>query len=150
MTETFRKAWQAFSRFRKTRPFWGAIILAWGGWFVMKPALGSFVTMTSLGSGGAVVYILGGGMMAAALVSLFVPAQRHFPALMAAIFSVASLPMANLGGWLIGMVLGILGSGLVFAWTPYSDSQLEKLAERDASKALRKEQKKAAKEVAVA
>jgi hypothetical protein len=81
-------------------------------------------------------------MVAAAAVALFAPAQRHFPAIMAAVFSVASLPLANLGGWIIGMVLGIVGSGMVFAWTPFSDKELAKRAE----KAQRREAKRASKQ----
>lgn len=137
------RAWSAFTRFRRTRPFWGCIVLALGGWFVLKPAIGSFQVMTSLGmSNGAAVYLLGSAMMIAAGVSFVVPAQRHFPALMAAVCSVASLPLANLGGWLIGMVLGIVGSGLVFAWTPYTDAQLGKLAERAEKKAEKRAARK--------
>lgn len=132
------RAWQAFNRFRGSRPFWGCLILFAGGWFVLRPVVGSFQMMTGLGVGGAQVYILGGGMMAAAIVAFAVPAQRHFPAIMAMIFSVASLPLANLGGWLLGMLLGIVGSGLVFAWTPYTDKQLEKYAERARMRAERK------------
>ena len=138
------RLWRAQARFRKTRPFWGCLILGFGGWFVIRPAIGSFQMMTNLGSGGAAVYILGGGMIIAALIAFFVPAQRMFPALMAAVFSVLSLPMANLGGWLLGMVLGIIGSGMVFAWTPYTDEQLAKFAERAARKAEKKNLKKAA------
>lgn len=137
------RGWRAFTRFRRTRPFWGALILAWGGFFVIRPMLGSFELMTGLGGGGAVVYILGGGMIAAAAVSFVLPAQRHFPALMAVMFSVASLPMANLGGWLVGMVLGILGSGMVFAWTPYTDKQLARFAARDAARAQKKQTRRA-------
>lgn len=130
--------WHAMTRFRRTRPFWGCIILAWGGWFVLKPVVGSAAMTMELGVGGVSGYILGGGMMAAALVAFVLPAQRHFPALMAAMMSVASLPLANLGGWLIGMVLGIIGSGLVFAWTPYSDKQLAKFAARAERRAQRR------------
>lgn len=136
------RAWQAFTRFRGSRPFWGCLILLAGGWFVLRPVVGSFQMVTGLGLGGAQVYILGGGMMAAALVAFFVPAQRHFPAIMAMIFSVASLPLANLGGWLLGMLLGIIGSGLVFAWTPYTDKQLAKYDERARKKAERKAAKR--------
>ncbi|MEI4272354.1 DUF6114 domain-containing protein [Klenkia sp. LSe6-5] len=117
------------TRFRRTRPFWGCLILALGGWFVLRPAVGSFSLLLGLGVGGAQVYILGGGMIAAALVALVKPDQRFFPAIMAMIFSVASLPLANLGGWLLGMVLGIVGSGMVFAWTPYTQQQLDQGAE---------------------
>lgn len=133
----------ALYRFLKTRPTLGCVLLALGGYFVLKPVIGStFQFLSYLGVGGAQVYILGGGMVAAALVAFFVPAQRHFPALMALAFSITSLPLANLGGWLIGMVLGIVGSGLIFAWTPYSTKQLwrieEKAAEKQARKAARK------------
>jgi Family of unknown function (DUF6114) len=135
--------WHAVRRYRRTRPFWGSLILAFGGWFVLKPVVGSAAMTMELGVGGVSGYLLGGGMIAAALVAFVLPAQRHFPALMAAMMSVASLPLANLGGWLIGMILDIVGSCLVFAWTPYSDKQLAKFAERDRrraeKKALRKE-----------
>jgi hypothetical protein len=91
-----------------------------------------------LGVGGVSGYILGGGMIAAAGVALVRPQQRHFPAIMAMIFSVASLPLANLGGWVIGMLFGIVGSGLVFAWTPFTDEQLARLAARAQRRAQRR------------
>ncbi|KQY57052.1 MULTISPECIES: DUF6114 domain-containing protein [unclassified Nocardioides] len=126
------------NRFRRTRPFWGCIILALGGWFVLKPVIGSAAMTLELGVGGVSGYILGGGMIAAALIAFVLPAQRHFPALIATMLSVASLPLANLGGWLIGMFLGIVGAGMVFAWAPYSDKQLAKFAARAERRAERK------------
>lgn len=138
------RAWQGFTRFRRTRPFWGSLVLALGGYFVMAPVLGSSMSLLlHLGAGGAAPYLLGGGMMAAAGVSMVAPAQRHFPALMAAACSVASLPLANLGGWLLGMFLGIVGSGLVFAWTPYTDAQLEGFEARDRERAEARAARKA-------
>jgi hypothetical protein len=133
----------ALYRFLKTRPTIGCVLLALGGYFVLKPVIGStFQFLSYLGVGGAQVYILGGGMVAAAFVAFFVPAQRHFPALMAMAFSITSLPLANLGGWLIGMVLGIVGSGLIFAWTPYSEKQLWRMEEKQAEKRARKTARK--------
>lgn len=130
----------ALYRYLTTRPTIGCVLLAAGGWFVLRPVVAStFQFLAYLGVGGAQIYILGGGMVAAALVAFFAPAQRHFPALMAMAFSIASLPLANLGGWLIGMVLGIVGSGLIFAWTPYSDAQLARIGEKHARKQRRKD-----------
>jgi len=135
----------ALYRFLKTRPTLGCVLLALGGYFVLKPVVGStFQFLSYLGVGGAQVYILGGGMVAAALVAFCAPAQRHFPALMALAFSIASLPLANLGGWLIGMVLGIVGSGLIFAWTPYSAKQLSRIEQKAAEKQARKAARKGA------
>lgn len=133
------RAMRSFTRYRRTRPFWGALILALGGWLIMVPVVGgSIALLVKMGIGGVSSYVLGGGMIAAAGVALFLPAQRHFPAIVAALFSVASLPLANLGGWLIGMILGIVGSGLIFAWTPYTEAQLERLNARDERRAARR------------
>lgn len=133
-------------RYLATRPTAGCLLLAAGGWFVLRPVVAStFQFLAYLGVGGAQIYILGGGMVAAALVAFFSPSQRHFPALMAMAFSIASLPLANLGGWLIGMVLGIAGSGMIFAWTPYSDTQLARLDEKRARRLERKARGKQAK-----
>lgn len=130
----------ALYRYLKTRPTAGCLLLAAGGWFVLRPVVAStFQFLAYLGVGGAQIYLLGGGMIAAALVAFFAPAQRHFPALMALAFSIASLPLANLGGWLIGMVLGIAGSGMIFAWTPYSEAQLARIEEKQERRQRRKD-----------
>lgn len=135
---------RGFRRYRRTRPFWGALLLIAGGWFVMVPVIGGSVALiVKMGIGGVSSYVLGGGMIAAALVALVKPDQRHFPAVMASLFAVASLPLANLGGWIIGMLLGIIGSGLVFAWTPYTDKQLARLNGRDERRAARRAARKA-------
>lgn len=133
-----RRAHVSFRRFRRTRPFWGGLVLALGGYFVLAPVVSSTSMTMQLGVGGVSGYILGGGMIAAAAVAVVKPQQRHFPAIMAMIFSVASLPLANLGGWLIGMLFGIVGSGLVFAWTPFTDAQLARIAARAERRAERR------------
>lgn len=140
------RAWNAFARFRRTRPFWGALILAAGAYFVAQPLLGgSFAFYTTVGVRSITPLLLAGGMAAAAGIALVLPAQRHFPAIIATMLSIASLPLANLGGWLVGMVLGIAGAGLVFAWTPYSEKQLARFAEKDQLKAARRAHRRAAK-----
>lgn len=134
---------QRFARFRRTRPFWGSLILLAGAWFIARPLLGgTFEFYTTVGVRSITPLLLAGGMAAAACIALVIPAQRHFPAIVAMMLAVASLPLANLGGWLIGMVLGITGAGLVFAWAPYTDKQLAKFAERDARKAERRAQRR--------
>lgn len=140
-----RRARTAFTRYRRTRPFWGALVLLAGAWFIASPLLGeSLEFYTTVGVRSITPLLLAGGMAAAAVVAIVLPAQRHFPAIVAMMLAVASLPLANLGGWLIGMVLGIAGAGLVFAWAPYTDKQLARYAERDARRAARRTAKRAA------
>jgi hypothetical protein len=128
-----------FTLYRRTRPFWGALVLALGAYFIAQPLLGgSFAFYTTVGARSITPLLLAGGMLAAAAIALVLPAQRHFPAIIATLLSVASLPLANLGGWLIGMVCGITGAGLVFAWTPYTAKQLERFAAKDKARAERR------------
>lgn len=136
---------QRFTRFRRTRPFWGSLILLAGAWFIARPLLGgTFEFYTTVGVRSITPLLLAGGMAAAACTALVLPAQRHFPAIVAMMLAVASLPLANLGGWLIGMVLGITGAGLVFAWAPYTDKQLAKFVERDAQRQAKRDARRAA------
>ncbi|WGY01427.1 DUF6114 domain-containing protein [Nocardioides sp. QY071] len=137
--------WQGFARFRRTRPFWGAVILALGAYFIARPLLGgTFAFYTTVGIRSITPLLLAGGMAAAAGIAVVLPAQRHFPALVAMMLAVASLPLANLGGWLVGMVLGITGAGLVFSWTPFSEKQLDRFAAKDAARAERRAARRAA------
>lgn len=139
-----RRLWRNFTRFRRTRPFWGAVILAAGGYFVGAPLLGgSFAFYTTTGADSIIPLVLAFGMCAAAGVAMFAPSQRLFPALVAAAFSVASLPLANLGGWLLGMLFGIAGSSMIFAWAPYTQKQLDRYAARSAARAERRNRRRA-------
>lgn len=143
-TKRLTRLRQGFTRFRRTRPFWGSLILLAGAYFIARPLLGgTFEFYTTVGVRSITPLLLAGGMAAAACIALVMPAQRHFPAIVAMMLAVASLPLANLGGWLIGMVLGITGAGLVFAWAPYTDKQLARFAERDARRAERRAQRRA-------
>lgn len=128
----------SFRRFRRSRPFWGSVILLFGAYFIGNPIVGGgFGFAVDLGAKALTPLLIAFGMGAAALVALFQPAQRHFPAIVAAGLSVAALPLANLGGWIIGTAAGIVGSSLIFGWAPYSEKQLSKLAARAERKAQR-------------
>lgn len=107
-----------FRTFRRTRPFWGCLIISMGAYFIISPVLTTFSATVSMGTAAVSGWVIGGIMLTAAAVSLVSPGQRHFAALTAMIVSVASLVLTNLGGYIIGMALGIVGSGMVFAWTP--------------------------------
>ncbi len=107
-----------FRMFRKTRPFWGCVVLSLGAYFIISPVLTTFSATVSMGPAAVSGWVIGGIMLTAAVISLVAPSQRHFAALTAMIVSVASLVLTNLGGYVIGMALGIVGSGMVFAWTP--------------------------------
>ena len=53
----------------------------------------------------------------------FNPAQRTFYSLLAIVLALASWVTSNLGGFFLGMMLGLVGGALAFAWTTASDRQ---------------------------
>ncbi len=137
------RALARFTHFRRTRPFWGAILLAWSAYMIGNPLFGSsFAFYANVGARSMGPLLIAIGMLAAAGVAMVLPSQRHFPSVIATALAVAALPLANLGGLVIGTIIGIVGAGLIFAWTPYSEKQLATFAAREARRAERKAAKR--------
>jgi hypothetical protein len=67
---------------------------------------------------GFLSYLLPAVLLLAGLFVWLTPKQRAFYAIVGTLTSVYSFIGLNLGGFLIGMVLGIVGGALSFAWTP--------------------------------
>ncbi|GAA2532075.1 DUF6114 domain-containing protein [Streptomyces koyangensis] len=110
------RAW--FRSFRRTRPFWGGVWLVAGGWTVLKFSLAPMQLVVSTGFDGIAGYLLGGGMILSGLVPLAAPQQRYTFGIIGAVLAVVSLVASNLGGFLLGMVLGVLGGSMTVGWGP--------------------------------
>ncbi len=109
-------AWGWFRAFRRTRPFWGGLWTLLGGlWIVNAMNFGFEVAVTG-GWNYAAGYILGGGMALFGLVAWFAPHYRTLVGILAFLFALAAFVSANLGGYLIGTVLGIVGGSMIWAW----------------------------------
>ncbi|WP_196776911.1 DUF6114 domain-containing protein [Haloechinothrix halophila] len=119
-----RRAWRWFALFRRTRPFWGSIWLGLGGWIIMSLTFAPLQVTLAAGVGGMSGYILGGGMLLFAGFGLFAPSQRQLAGLLGVGFAIAALVLSNLGGFIVGMLLGVLGGGMVFAWGPKPERPL--------------------------
>jgi hypothetical protein len=104
--------------FRRSRPFWGAVWLVFGGWTVLKFSLGSVQFVVSHGFNGIAGWLIGGGMMLCGLIPVIAPGQRYTFGVIGAILSIAALIAANLGGFLVGTFCGVLGSAMIFGWGP--------------------------------
>lgn len=110
------RAW--LRTFRRTRPFWGGLYLAFGGWIIMSLTFAPLSVTLAAGVGGISGYLLGGGMMVFAFFAWFVPSQRHLAGLLGIAFALAAFVLSNLGGFVVGMLLGVVGGGMVFSWGP--------------------------------
>jgi hypothetical protein len=101
---------------RRSRPFWGAVVtLAAGAETAgvrfaqpVHPAW-SFLPFGLL---------IAAGLIACSLLLLFDPAQRSVYAIVAILLSIAALLTSHLGGYLLGTLLGLAGGAVAFAWVP--------------------------------
>ncbi|MER7653944.1 DUF6114 domain-containing protein [Streptomyces albidoflavus] len=118
------RAW--FRAFRRTRPFWGGVWLVAGGWTVLKFSLAPMQLVVSTGFDGIAGYLLGGGMILSGLVPLAAPQQRYTFGIIGAVLAVVSLVASNLGGFLLGMVLGVLGGSMMVGWGPKRPARAER------------------------
>lgn len=118
-----RSGWRWFRDWRRNRPFWGGFLLVAAGIeLLVAPAAQSLILPIDLViyAGIAGVY---GPLIALLLISLGVlswlqPAQHVFFGLVGLMLALVSFPTSNFGGFVIGMLLGIVGGSLVFAWSP--------------------------------
>ncbi|MFD5702453.1 DUF6114 domain-containing protein [Streptomyces lasiicapitis] len=112
-------------KWRRTRPFWGGLLLILGGAELLLVPLSPLTVLVSLGIGGIAAIGIGIALMAAGLFLWLLPHTHHYVSVNALILSVLSFAATNLGGFLIGMLLGIVGSAMGFGWTPVPDGDQE-------------------------
>ena len=65
-----------------------------------------------------IALVIGLGLTACGVSTWVQPTTRLLTGLLGFAFSLVALPGANLGGFLIGTVLGVLGSAAALAWSP--------------------------------
>ncbi|WP_367039828.1 DUF6114 domain-containing protein [Streptomyces sp. Je 1-332] len=112
-------------RWRRTRPFWGGLLLVLGGAELLLVPLSPLTVLVSLGLGGLAAIGIGLALIAAGIFLWLLPHAHHYVSVNALILSVLSFAATNLGGFLVGMVLGIVGSAMGFGWTPVAEEDAE-------------------------
>jgi hypothetical protein len=70
------------------------------------------------GPEGYLAYLLPAILIVCGLLLWLTPGQRYFYAIVGTLTALYSLIGLNLGGFFIGMFLGVVGGALAFAWTP--------------------------------
>lgn len=108
---------------RRTRPFWGGLLVILGGTELLLVPLSPLTVLVSLGLGGIAAIGIGLALIAAGLFLWLLPQARAYVSIHALLLSVVSFVATNLGGFLVGMLLGIAGSALAFGWTPLPDPE---------------------------
>lgn len=105
-----------FRAYRRTRPFWGGLWLILGGLVVIK--LNSYPMGMALAGGfnRSAGYILGGSMVLFGLVAWVSPMYARLVGLLGVLMAMAAFVGSNLGGLLLGTVLGIIGGSMIWGW----------------------------------
>jgi len=117
----WRESWQ---RWRRTRPFWGGLLLGLGGLELIAIPLtgvlghGAIRLVIYIGIGGVFGVLIGALMITCGVLICVNPAHRIFYGITGVVLGILSFPASNLGGFFIGMLLAIAGGGIAFAWTP--------------------------------
>jgi Family of unknown function (DUF6114) len=113
------RGWRRFRRWRRGRPFWGGFWLILGG---LQLFLSSNLSLGGIkvhfGPEGFLSYLLPLVLLMCGVLVWVTPQQRVFYGVIGALTAVYSLIGLNLGGFLLGMLFGIIGSALAIAWTP--------------------------------
>ncbi|MFJ3991852.1 DUF6114 domain-containing protein [Streptomyces sp. NPDC090032] len=116
---------------RRTRPFWAGLLLILGGTELLLVPLSPLTVLVSLGLGGIAAIGIGIALVVAGGFLWLLPHTRHYVSLNALILSVLSFAATNLGGFVVGMALGIAGSAMGFGWTPTPDDAAGRTKVRD-------------------
>ena len=120
----FRRGRARFRAWRRSRPFWGGLLLVLAGLELLLIPIGSLLVHTAIriviyiGIGGVFGVVFGCVIVACGLLAWFHPVQRVFYAVAGVVLALASFVATNLGGFFLGMLLGVIGASLVFGWTP--------------------------------
>lgn len=107
----------AFRRWRKTRPFWGGFFTMLGGLEIAAITAASYELLFVSKSVGFAIAV-GAAIAAMGLTMWLSPVLSKLLGLLTLVAALLSFVTSNLGGFLLGMLLSILGGGLSFAWEP--------------------------------
>ncbi|WP_246212958.1 DUF6114 domain-containing protein [Streptomyces abyssomicinicus] len=108
-----------FAAWRWRRPFWGGLLLTLAGTLIMIMMVqGSLEVALASGPRGVVGYILPALMIICGVLTLFSPAQRVFYSIVGLLSSLGAWVTSNMGAFMIGTILGVTGSTLIFGWLP--------------------------------
>ena len=110
--------WARWRRWRKGRPFWGGLAAVLAGAEICALPLAPLKIMLQQGIAGIPSVLMGLVMIVMGLSAWFAPHYRGLAGVLTVLCAAAALVMSNLGGFLIGTVLGILGGAMIFAWQP--------------------------------
>jgi hypothetical protein len=120
-----------FRRWRRNRPFWGGLFMIISGLLILGSGnldLGNI--QIHLGVTGFLSYVIPAVLILCGALIWVTPEQRFFYSIIGIIAAIYSLISVNLGGFFVGMLFGLIGGCLAFAWVPRKHGDIAVPAQR--------------------
>jgi len=114
--EVDQDAFGAWYRWRSRRPFWGGLLVMLGGGEILLSERAPLPVVIHVGIEGLAGYLVPAVLLLCGVLLWFTPEQRTFYSILAVLLSLGSWVTSNLGGFFVGMALGLVGGSLGFAW----------------------------------
>lgn len=106
----------AFRAWRRARPFWGGLLVLLGAAEILLTYHAPFGLVVHFGVYGLAGYAVPGLLALLGAMIVFDPTHRTFYSVFAVLTALGSWLTSNLGGFIIGMLLGLVGGSLAFGW----------------------------------
>ncbi|WP_233601006.1 MULTISPECIES: DUF6114 domain-containing protein [Micromonospora] len=103
---------------RRGRPFTAGVLITLGGAEMLVTLRAPLGVLLHVGPQGLAAYLVPTILVLCGVLLIATPQQRVFYALLTLVLGLASWLTSNLGGFLVGMLLALVGGALAFAWTP--------------------------------
>jgi len=110
--------WRRWRGWRRGRPFWGGLLTVLAGAEIGVIPLAPMKVMLHQGTAGIPSVVLALIMVVLGLSAWFAPQYRGLAGIITVLLAAAALVLSNLGGFMIGTLLGVVGGALIFAWRP--------------------------------
>ncbi|GIH09561.1 hypothetical protein Rhe02_76280 [Rhizocola hellebori] len=109
---------RTFRQWRRSRPFWGGLLVVLGGLEIIATIRAPLPVVMHVGMQGAIGYLIPFIIVICGFLIVFTPDQRIWNSCVAMVLALATWLTSNLGGFLLGMLLTLVGAALAFAWRP--------------------------------
>lgn len=114
--ESLKNARDAFRIWRKSRPFWGGLVVIVAAGEMLVSERAPFQVVTHIGTQGVAGYLIPTFMLLCGVLLWFKPIDRSIHSLIAIFLALGSWITSNLGGYFVGMMVGVVGGAMAFAW----------------------------------
>jgi uncharacterized membrane protein len=119
---TFTRTRLRFRAWRGNRPFWAGLFTLLGGvpiayfpYATLQLGHISIAMATTAGAGSLIIGVL---LVTLGLTMWFQQATRIFAGVASIVLALVSLVVSNIGGFVIGFLLALIGGALALSWAP--------------------------------